>query len=194
MSSVTTEYIEGALVIRLDRPEQKNPLSSDVIDELLELIAGIENTSITKCIFTGMGDAFASGANLREISELTPETAPAFARRGQKLMNAICGLSVPSIAAINGYCFGGGLDLALACGMRIASPNAVFCHPGVGLGIITGWGGTQRLPRLVGEGIALEMLMTAARVSATEALRIGLIDKIADDVLSEALNLDQPIV
>ena len=125
---------------------------------------------------------------------MTPETAPAFARHGQKLMNAICELSVPTIAAINGYCFGGGLDLALACGRRIASPNAVFCHPGVGLGIITGWGGTQRLPRSVGEGIALEMLMTAARVSATEALRFGLIDTIADDVLYEALYLDLPIV
>jgi enoyl-CoA hydratase len=103
-------------------------------------------------------------------------------------MNKIDKLPVPTIAAVNGYCFGGGLDLALACKVRIASPNAQFCHPGVGLGIITGWGGTQRLPRLIGESCALELLLTASRISAEEALKIGLVDAIIDDVLKAALS------
>jgi enoyl-CoA hydratase/carnithine racemase len=92
-----------------------------------------------------------------------------------------------TIAAVNGFCFGGALDLALACDKRIASPNAVFSHPGANLGIITGWGGTQRLPRLVGEAKALEMFMTAKRVAANEALKIGLIDKISENPLAETL-------
>ncbi|HKP69182.1 MAG TPA: enoyl-CoA hydratase/isomerase family protein, partial [Pyrinomonadaceae bacterium] len=91
------------------------------------------------------------------------------------------------IAAINGVCFGGALDLALACDRRIASPNALFSHPGAGLGIITGWGGTQRLPRLVGEAVALELLFTGVRVSAEEALRYGLVDMVAHDPLAVAL-------
>jgi enoyl-CoA hydratase/carnithine racemase len=103
-------------------------------------------------------------------------------------MKRIEDLPITTVAAINGYCFGGGLDLALACKKRVASPDALFCHPGVGLGIITGWGGTQRLPRLVGEGLAMEMLLTASRLSAKEALRIGLVDTITEDVVMEALD------
>ena len=89
-----------------------------------------------------------------------------------------------AIAAVNGFCFGGALDLALACDVRIASENAEFCHPGADLGIMTGWGGTQRLPRLVGEAAALEMFLTARRLRAPEALSIGLVDQMADDPLA----------
>jgi enoyl-CoA hydratase/carnithine racemase len=92
-----------------------------------------------------------------------------------------------TLAAVNGYCFGGALDLAVACDKRIAAPDAVFCHPGVSLGIITGWSGTQRLPRLIGEAKALEMFLTAKRVGAREALKIGLIDRIAENPLRESL-------
>jgi enoyl-CoA hydratase/carnithine racemase len=95
-----------------------------------------------------------------------------------------------TIAAINGYCFGGALDLAVACRHRIASPNAQFAHPGVSLGIITGWGGTQRLPRLIGETPTLEMLLTAGRFDAEWALRRGLVDEIADDPLEYALDIE----
>ena len=104
-------------------------------------------------------------------------------------MNEIAAMSIPTIAAINGYCFGGGLDLALACDHRIASTNAEFSHPGAGLGIITGWGGTQRLPRLIGEARALEMLLTAGRFEAEWALRSGLVDKIDDKPLELATAL-----
>ncbi|HSK70120.1 MAG TPA: enoyl-CoA hydratase/isomerase family protein, partial [Pyrinomonadaceae bacterium] len=122
-----------------------------------------------------------------EIAQVTKETARAFASRGQNLMRKISELPQTTIAAINGYCFGGALDLALACKKRIASPNALFSHPGVNLGIITGWGGTQRLPRLVGEAKALEIFLTGKRVDAEEALRMGLIDEIARDPLAKCL-------
>jgi enoyl-CoA hydratase/carnithine racemase len=134
-----------------------------------------------------VGEVFASGADLREISQVTAAEAPYFARRGQALMRSISELPLLVVAAINGYCFGGALDLALACDRRIAGPEALFAHPGAGLGIITGWGGTQRLPRLVGRANALEMFFTAEPVDAEHALAIGLIDDIAPDPLSAAL-------
>ena len=182
------EDIDDALVIRFNRPEIRNPLSSDVLVGLSKLLGQVETSSMSKVIFTGSGAAFASGADLREIANLTPYDVREFAERGQSLMKRIEDLPITTVAAINGYCFGGGLDLALACKKRSASHDALFCHPGVGLGIITGWGGTQRLPRLVGEGPAMEMLLTASRLTAKEAMRIGLVDELADDVLIAALN------
>jgi enoyl-CoA hydratase/carnithine racemase len=143
--------------------------------------------SVNRVVFTGTDDVFASGADLREIAMITPDNAADFARRGQNLMNAISQLPQTVIAAINGFCFGGALDLALACDRRIASPNAQFAHPGAGLGIITGWGGTQRLPRLVGRAATLEMFFTASPITAERAFRIGLIDDIADEPLEAAL-------
>ncbi len=106
---------------------------------------------------------------------------------GQSLMNAIAGFPAPVIAAVSGYCMGGGLDLALACHRRIASPHAVFGHRGAALGLITGWGGTQRLPRLVGKARALQMMIEAEKLHAREALRIGLVNLLADDPIRAAL-------
>ncbi len=170
----------GALVIRFDRPEIRNPLSIEVLEELQEIVdRASTQKELKKIIFTGTAGVFASGANLKEIAAVTPESAREFALRGQRLMNCIAAAPQKTIAAVNGYCFGGALDLALACDIRIASPGAVFCHPGVGLGIITGWGGTQRLPRLIGEAMALEVFLTAKKVTAEEALKIGLIDEIS---------------
>jgi len=126
---------------------------------------------------------------LREIAAVDGATAREFAIRGQSLFGLIADRSDTTIAAVNGFCFGGALDLALACGRRIASPDAIFSHPGANLGIITGWGGTQRLPRLIGEANAIEMLFMAKRVTAPEALAIGLIDAIADDPLKAAVAL-----
>ena len=183
------ELKQTAVVARLNKPEIRNPLSTDVINGLSTLMDHIATIPTSKVIFTGSGDSFASGANLREIEQLTPKNAREFAMRGQSLMTKIDGSPALTVASINGYCFGGGLDLALACKIRIASPKALFCHPGVDLGIITGWGGTQRLPRLVGVSEALEMLLTGSRLSAQDALRIGLIDTIVDDVLAAALDL-----
>ncbi len=175
------------VVIQFNRPEIRSPLSIFVLDELHEILGELaENSVIETVIFTGRDSVFASGADLREIAEVTGETAREFALRGQNLMNKIAGLSQMTIAAVNGFCFGGALDLALACKRRIAAPNAIFSHPGANLGIITGWGGTQRLPRLVGEAKALEIFLTAKRIGAKEALEIGLIDKITENPLGES--------
>lgn len=183
-NAVSTELIESSLVIRLMRPEVRNPLSVEVVERLTDIAENVDQ-SVERVIFTGTVGVFAAGADLREIEKVTVDDAKQFALRGQRLMNAVAQLPM-STAAINGVCFGGALDLALACKRRIAVPNAEFCHPGVGLGIITGWGGTQRLPRLIGEAAALEMFMTARRVSAAEARILGLIDEITDDPLEAA--------
>jgi enoyl-CoA hydratase len=177
-------------VIRFNRPEIRSPLSAFVLRELHGLMDGIEaDNTVDGVVFTGTAAVFASGADLREIAALTGETAAGFARLGQGLMHKIETCEKPVVAAINGYCFGGALDLALACRRRIASPNALFSHPGANLGIITGWGGTQRLPRLVGEAKALEMFFTTKRVTAAEALEIGLVERIAEDPLQTAIDL-----
>ena len=186
--SLTVDDRNRVFIIRFSRPEIRNPLTTAVVKQLLELIKEIRRRpEIRKLIFTGTEDVFASGADLREISDLDALSAREFAHRGQTLMNEIAALPIPTVAAINGYCFGGGLDFALACKQRIASPNAIFSHPGVGLGIITGWGGTQRLPRLIGEAKALEMLLTAGRFDSEWALRSGLVTKVTSTPLTEAL-------
>jgi enoyl-CoA hydratase len=180
---ILTKNVAGNLIVIFNRPEIRSPLSIAILETLHEILDEAKDNQTI--IFTGAGDVFASGADLREIAQVTKETAREFALRGQNLMNKIAATN--AIAAVNGFCFGGALDLALACKTRIASPNAQFSHPGANLGIITGWGGTQRLPRLVGEAKALEMFLTAKRVSAEEALKIGLIDEIAENPLENAL-------
>lgn len=177
-------------MIRFNRPEIRSPLSVAVLGELEAVISEVAAAEqIDRVVFTGVGDVFASGADLREIAAVTANEAPQFAERGQRLMQSLADLPQTTVAAINGYCFGGALDLALACDRRIASPNAQFAHPGAGLGIITGWGGTQRLPRLIGTANALEMFFTASPIDAHRALAIGLIDEIREDVVATAVNL-----
>lgn len=187
--AILTEKIDRNLIIRFNRPEIRSPLSIFVLEKLHRIIDETEtNETIETVIFTGADDVFASGADLREIARVTGASAREFALGGQTLMNKIANLEQFTIAAINGFCFGGALDLALACDKRIASPNALFSHPGADLGIMTGWGGTQRLPRLIGEAKALEMFMTAKRVSANEALQIGLVNQISENPLEPVLN------
>lgn len=186
-NAIEFEVLGGLAVVRFTRPEIRNPLSVEVLDELEELVDGIgEKPEIERLVITGTGGTFASGADLREINRLSESEAKDFARRGQGLMRKIESLPIDSAAAIDGFCFGGALDLALACKRRIASGDSRFCHPGAGLGIITGWGGTQRLPRLIGTANALEMFFTAEPISADWALRIGLIDRISRDSLAAA--------
>lgn len=187
---IETERENGTLLVRFVRPEIRNPLSGEVLAELEAILAKLkDDRTIGKLIFTGSKNVFASGADLNEISKLTSETAEIFGRRGQSLMNGITSLPILTIAAINGYCFGGALDLALACQSRITTPDATFCHPGAGLGIITGWGGTQRLPRQIGEARAMEMFFTASPISAERAYRIGLVDAIATDAVAASKEL-----
>lgn len=184
---VSKEFRDRTIIIRFTRPEIRSPLSVAVLDGLERTLDEIDQTVPDRVIFTGVGNTFASGADLREIAAVTEETAADFARRGQRLMAKIAALPFETVAAINGYCFGGALDLVLSCDVRIASHEAKFAHPGAGLGIITGWGGTQRLPRLVGEAAALEMFFTATLIDAAEALRIGLVDLVADDIFRNEL-------
>lgn len=178
---VITEKILNTAIIRFNRPNARNPLSITVLDGIGAELDRIEcDSDIRAVIFTGSDGIFASGADLREIAAVSKEAAPEFAMRGQHLMSRIAKYRKPILAAVNGLCFGGAFDLALACHRRIASPRAVFCHPGVGLGIITGWGGTQRLPRIIGEARALDLLLTARRIAAPEALEIGLVNRISE--------------
>jgi enoyl-CoA hydratase len=188
----TRESCESIVVVRLNRPAERNPLSVATLEELDRLVSALSTqTDISAIIFTGTGAAFASGANIREIRALTTATAGEFARRGQRLMQRIADAPQLTIAAVNGYCMGGGLDLALACDLRCAARSAVFAHPGARLGIITGWGGTQRLPRLIGQARALEMFTTARRVTADEAHEIGLVNRVGEPVLDCAFALAQ---
>ncbi len=139
-------------------------------------------------IIIGNRHFFSVGADLNEIAALTGPEAYEFSAMGQALMNSIASYPAPVIAAIEGHCMGGGLDLALACHRRIAAPHAVFGHRGAALGLMTGWGGTQRLPRLVGKGRALELFIAAEKLSAVRAHEIGMVDAIANDPIAEALH------
>jgi enoyl-CoA hydratase len=137
-------------------------------------------------VITGNARFFSAGAELEEIAALDGPAAYEFSRMGQELMRAVEQFPAPVYAAVSGYCMGGGLDLALACHRRIASHHALFGHRGAALGLITGWGGTQRLPRLVGKGIALEIFVAAEKISAHRALAIGLVEAVVDDPVAEA--------
>ncbi len=147
-----------------------------------------ETGQLKAVIITGNEKFFSAGADLNEISRLTGPEALEFSHAGQALMLAIDRFPVPVVAAIRGYCMGGGMDLALACDYRIAAPNAIFGHRGATLGVMTGWGGTQRLPRLIGKARALQVFLLAEMVPADEALRMGLLDKIADDPLAGTIS------
>jgi len=137
----------------------------------------------------GTNQAFAVGADIAEIAALSAGQAQEFAQTGQQVYDAIANSRKPVLAAIRGFCMGGGFDLALACHARIAAPDAVFAHPGGALGILTGWGGTQRLPRLIGRSRAIDILMTGRRIDAGEGLASGLINAIVppEDLIAEAV-------
>jgi enoyl-CoA hydratase len=189
-SSLITELNASTAIIRFNRPVQRNSLSISTLNELRTSFSTItSDVNVEAIIFTGTDNVFASGADIRELTTLDPMSALEFSRLGQELFQTIAGVRQITIAAINGYCMGGALDLALACDIRMASANAVFAHPGARLGIITGWGGTQRLPAIIGKARALEFFATGRRVSSPEALEIGLITQIHDPVLESALDL-----
>jgi enoyl-CoA hydratase/carnithine racemase len=171
-------------------PRLTRALLSELHHQLDALLAPpLAGRQIQAIVITGTTQAFAAGADIDEISALTAPEARLFSALGQSLMNKIEHSPIPIIAAIRGYCLGGGLDLALACHTRIAAGNSSFAHPGSKIGIITGWGGTVRLPRLIGRSHALDMLSTARTVSAAEALSINLVRRVVapEDILSAAL-------
>jgi enoyl-CoA hydratase/carnithine racemase len=173
-------------LLRLRSNDGTNRLTLHCVLSLMEIVRQLEREE-RPLVITGDERFFSAGAELAEIAALDADSAYEFAKMGQALMDTIERFAAPVCAAISGYCMGGGLDLALACRYRIASPHAVFGHRGAALGLITGWGGTQRLPRLVGKARALEMFVAADKIQAREALRIGLVDLIADDPVANAL-------
>jgi enoyl-CoA hydratase/carnithine racemase len=173
-------------ILRLISPDNTNRLTRACVLALTQEIRVLASEA-RPLVITGNCHFFSVGADLHEIAALTGPEAYAFSQMGQALMNAIAGFPAPVIAAVEGHCMGGGLDLALACHRRIAAPNAVFGHRGAALGLITGWGGTQRLPRLIGKGRALELFVAAEKVTAQRALAIGLIDAIANNPIAEAV-------
>ena len=168
-----------AAVITLNRPQALNALSFEIVEEVGDAIDEATSTDARAIIFTGAGDkAFCAGADIKELREQNTNSMRVAMGKGQATFAKLDSLRIPSIALINGYAFGGGLELALACTFRVATSNAKVGLPEIKLGIIPGYGGTQRLPRLVGEGRALEIIMSGRTVDAEEAERIGLVQKI----------------
>ena len=188
--AVEVERADGVATVTLNRPQALNAFDTPQLQRLLEAIRGLREERAVRCVvLTGAGDkAFAAGADIKEMAAKSETEAMAFGRLGHAVTAAVEGLPQPTIAAVNGYAFGGGCELALACDIRLASKRAQFSQPEVELGIPPGWGGTQRLPRLVGPGRAAELIFTGRRVAADEALRIGLVNAVypADTLLAEA--------
>lgn len=174
------EVKENVTRITINRPKVLNALNTKTMDELDTALAKIENNKkIRAVIVTGTGDkAFVAGADISEIEILDAPNGKAFAQRGQAIMNRLAGLGIPVIAAVNGYALGGGCELCLACHIRIASENANFGLPEVKLGVIPGYGGTQRLSRLVGFSMSAQLILTGNIIDAREALRIGLVNRV----------------
>jgi len=189
----TLGYDGGIFFLTLVSEDGMNRLTRQRVIALDEEIRNMASCDapVLPLIISGERN-FSAGADLNEIRHSSGPEALEFASIGQSLMNSIASYPAPVIAAIEGHCMGGGLDLALACHRRIAAPHAVFGHRGAALGLMTGWGGTQRLPRLIGKSRALELFIAAEKSSAARALEIGLVDAIAGDPVAEALRQLQP--
>lgn len=185
-------------VLSVHRPSVLNALNRATLAEIeIAARAFIDDPSAGALIVTGSGEkSFISGADINELAVLDPRGAEEISRFGQRVLDTLERSPKPVIAAINGYAFGGGCELALACHMRLASENAVFGLPEVSLGIIPGCGGTQRLPRLIGAGRALELMLSAGRVKADEAYRLGLVNRVVPQaqLLDEAVKLAEQIL
>ena len=178
------------MLLTLDGEDGFPRLERAILAGLAQQFAELESSDkFTGAVLTGAARSFAAGAEISEVAALSPVVGNEFAQSGQRVFAKIKRARKPVIAAIRGYCMGGGLDLALACRVRIATPDAVFAHPGGALGILTGWGGTQRLPRLIGRARAIEMLTSGGRMEAGEALACGLITAIipSEQLIEEAL-------
>lgn len=191
--NILTSIENGILTITINQPKKLNALSKGVFDDLDSAVKEVySNDDITGVIITGSGDkAFVAGADITEFSGLTQEQGKKLAARGQDVFNAIENSPKPFIAAVNGFALGGGCELAMACHMRVASEAARFGQPEVNLGLIPGYGGTQRLIQLIGKGKAMELLMTADMIKANEALRLGLANHVvpADELIAKSTEI-----
>ncbi len=185
---------DGAVaVVTINRPKVLNALNGQTIDELHRAMSELrDDGDVRAVVLTGAGEkSFVAGADINELAALTPVQGKEHARRGQLVFNAIEHLGKPVVAAINGFALGGGCELAMACTIRLASDTAKLGQPEINLGIVPGYAGSQRLPRLVGKGIALEMLLTGDMITAERAWQIGLVNRVvpAADLLMEAKKL-----
>ena len=182
MSEKVIEVVENAGVLRLtiSRPKALNALNSAVLAELERLLGELEQRDDLRAVLiTGAGEkSFVAGADITEMRDKTPEEARLFASQALRTIKRLETLPVPVVALVNGFCLGGGCELALACDWAVASDNAIFGQPEVLLGVIPGFGGTQRLPRRVGPAMALDLVTTGRKIDAQEALRIGLVNRV----------------
>lgn len=192
LQNLKVEQNDIATVITISRPKFLNALNRDVLEELDNVLDTLfERFPGVPVIITGEGSrAFVAGADIGEMAEMSPKEAWEFSRFGQGVFSKLEGFPTVTIAAVNGYALGGGNELALGCDIRVASRNAKFGQPEVGLGIIPGFGGTQRLPRIAGRSNALDLILTGRVIDAEEAFRIGLVHKVVDEgkALDEALS------
>ncbi len=197
-TSLLCEIEDGIATVTINRPKALNALNAETVAELGDAISDLRKSPhVRGLILTGGGDrAFVAGADINELAVLTSVEAKNYINRGQGVLSNIENLGKPSVAAINGFALGGGLELAMACTLRIASEKAKLGQPEVTLGIIPGYGGTQRLPRLVGKGKALEMILTGDIIDADEALRLGLVNKVVphEELMTEAEKLLRTIL
>lgn len=187
---------DGVALLTINRPEALNALNVAVLDELVQVIEQVEgDDEVRVLIITGAGRAFVAGADIAHMSGFSPQQAKEWSELGQRTLGTIEDMKKPVIAAVNGYALGGGTELALACDIRVASDRAVFGQPEVKLGMIAGFGGTQRLPRLVGPGRAKEMLFTGDHYDAGSAFRMGLVNAVvpADELLDYCLDMAKRI-
>ena len=187
MDYVRVESDDGVAVLTIDRQEKLNALDGQVVEEIGQALLELESEGPRVIIVTGAGErAFIAGADIRAMSAMDPIEAKRFSEIGHAAMALLDRSPIPTIAAVNGYALGGGCEVALACDIRIASENANFGFPEVGLGILPGFGGTQRLPRLIGPALAKELIFTGRRIGAGEAREIGLANRVVGR--GEALN------
>lgn len=187
----------GILKVTLNRPEKFNALSEGLLDELVHLFDKVAAEPAVKALLiTGNGKAFCAGADIQRLVQLNGRAGQAFARKGQLVFERLERLNKPSLVAINGIAMGGGLELAMAATLRVASENAIFAQPEVKLGLIPGYGGTQRLARLIGKGRAIDLIVTGRSIHAQEALAYGLITEIvaSDDLLLRAQTILEGIL
>ena len=188
--TLTDAQADGVATVTITRPKVLNALNAATVGELLGVFQDLrESGTVRAVLLTGAGDrAFVAGADIAELAELTPTEAREVAQRGQALCEFISRLGKPVVAAIKGFALGGGCELAMACTLRVAAETARIGQPEINLGLIPGFGGTQRLPRLVGVGPALEILLTGEPITAADAERLGLVNRVvpADRVMDEA--------